>query len=64
MSKKLLTAEQLVAELDCGLNTRNIASLRRAKKIPVIRIGYRTLRYDAEKVFAALMRREVKANGT
>jgi hypothetical protein len=63
MSKKLITAEQLVAELDCGLTTRSIASLRRAKKIPVVKIGYRTLRYDAEKVMAALMRREIKANG-
>jgi hypothetical protein len=60
---KLLTDEQLVAALDCGLTARSIATLRRAKKIPVVRIGYRTLRYDPEKVMAALMRREVKANG-
>jgi hypothetical protein len=60
MSKKLLTDKQLVAELDCGINERGIATLRRAKKIPVVRIGYRTLRYDAEKVMAALQRREVR----
>jgi hypothetical protein len=58
--KKLLTDKQLVAELDCGLTTRSIASLRRAKKIPVVKIGYRTLRYDLERVVSALQRREIR----
>ena len=63
MLKKLLTDEELVKLLDCHLTVRSIASLRRAKKIPFVRIGYRTLRYDPDKVLAALMRWEVKANG-
>jgi hypothetical protein len=61
--KKLLTDKELVATLNCGFTPRTIATLRRSKKIPFVKIGYRTLRYDAEKVLAALMRREVKANG-
>lgn len=67
-TKRLLTDEQLVSALNSALNAnfteRSIASMRQAKRIPVHRIGYRTLRYDLDKVLAALTRNEVKAIGT
>jgi hypothetical protein len=65
MPKKLLNDEELVAVLAMkGVTTRTIQSWRRSKKIPVCRLGYRTLFYDADKVMAALARHEVKAVST
>jgi hypothetical protein len=65
---KLLTDEQLVRALNSALSAefteRSIASMRHAKRIPFVRLGYRTLRYDLDKVLAALTRNEVKAIGT
>jgi hypothetical protein len=63
MSKKLVTDKQLVETLPDGFTTRRIATLRRDGKIPYVKLGYRTLLYDPEKVMAALQRREIKANG-
>jgi hypothetical protein len=61
MQKKLLTDEELVAEIKVtGFTPRSIAGLRRAGKIPFVKIGYRTLRYDPDAVLAALGRLEVK----
>ncbi len=61
MIKQLLTDQELAIELGTGFKRRTIASLRRAGKIPVIKIGYRTLRYDLDAVMAALSKREIKA---
>jgi hypothetical protein len=59
-AKKLLTVEALVPALNealsLNLNVRSIASMRLAHKIPYHKIGYRTVRYDFDKVFAALTR--------
>jgi hypothetical protein len=65
MPKKLLTDEELVAVLAMSnVTTRTIARWRRSKKIPVVRLGYRSLFYDPDKVVAALAKHEVRAIGT
>ena len=64
MQRKLLTDVELAAELGTGFKTRTIASLRRTGKIPFVRIGYRTLRYNLDAVLEALAKREVKAAHT
>jgi hypothetical protein len=61
--KKFLTDEELAAELGSKFTPRTIATLRRAGKIPVIKLGYRSLVYDLDKVLAALSKREIKAVG-
>jgi hypothetical protein len=67
-TKKLLTAEALVPVINEALSTsysvRSITTMRHAKRIPYTRLGYRTLRYDVDKVLTALTRNEVKAIGT
>ncbi|MEP6673418.1 MAG: hypothetical protein ABJF10_29995 [Chthoniobacter sp.] len=55
----LLTQKQLAEEL--GLKVPGVISLTRKKKIPVLRISHRCVRYDLEKVRAALNKFEVKA---
>jgi hypothetical protein len=66
--KKLLTDAELVPVINKALSTnyneRSIMTMRHAKKIPYTRVGYRTLRYDADKVIHALTRNEVKAMET
>jgi hypothetical protein len=59
--RKVVTDEELAAHLHEGIET--IHTWRRAEIIPVIKLGYRTLRYNIEAVEAALLRREVKAKG-
>jgi hypothetical protein len=63
--KKLLTDAELVSAINKALSTnynvRSIMTLRHARKIPYTRLGYRTLRYDVDKVLHALTRNEVKA---
>ena len=44
-----------------GIPTRTLRSLYQAKKISVIRAGWRTLLFDPDKVLADLGRLEVKA---
>jgi hypothetical protein len=65
---KLLDSQQLVsalnAALSAGFTERSIAAKRHARQIPFVKIGYRTIRYDFDKVLAALTRNEVKAIGT
>jgi|Kansoi300Nextera_1026150.scaffolds.fasta_scaffold54182_2 hypothetical protein len=64
MPKKLLNAQELVAELRMtGISVRTIAGLRRARKIPYVKLGYRTMFYDPDRVLAALSSREIKAVG-
>ena len=60
--RKLLTITQLAEELGMGVET--IRTLSRAKKIPSIRPGYRTVFYDADAVRRALERFTVQAIGS
>jgi excisionase family DNA binding protein len=46
-----------------GLHERTIKSLARRRVIPSLRIGHRTLRFEIEKVKAALARLEIKEVG-
>ena len=62
MSLHLLTKEQLRAALNLP-STRMVDELVRRRKIPVIRLGYRTVRFDLAKVEAAIERLELKAIG-
>lgn len=59
---KLLTKEEMRATLNLP-STRMIDELVRKRKIPVIRLGHRTVRFDLVKVEAALERLELKAVG-
>lgn len=56
---KYLTAEELATEL--GLQPDFVKSLARKRKIPVFRLGHRTIRFSPEKVKAALDKLEVRA---
>ena len=58
---RLKTAEEIATAL--GENTRTISTLRRSGKIPYLKLGWRTVRYDLDKVVAALQRLEVRAVG-
>jgi hypothetical protein len=62
MSLNLLTKEELRAALNLP-STRMVDELVRRRKIPVLRLGYRTLRFDLAKVEAALEKLELKAVG-
>ncbi len=55
-----LTAKQIAEELNLPSET-TVRYLARNRKIPVIKIGYRTLRFDLERVRTALAKLEVKA---
>jgi hypothetical protein len=57
-------AHELSKRLDGEFTTGSVAMLRRSGKIPYVKLGYRTLRYDLDKVLAALAKREVKAFST
>lgn len=46
-----------------GLPVRTIRSLKTQRKIPFIRVGYRTHLFDPEKVIEALGKFEIKAVG-
>ena len=58
----LLTKKELRAALNLP-STRMVDELVRKRKIPVIRLGHRTLRFDWAKVQAALEKLELKAIG-
>ena len=57
----LLTKQQLADEL--GMPLEGVQALTRQKKISVIRLGHRTVRYRLEQVREDLQRLEVKAAG-
>ncbi len=57
---KLLTAAEL-AEAVPFPSEATVNRLRRKKKIPCVKIGYRTIRYDLERVRTALGKLEVTA---
>ena len=62
MNLHLLTKEELRAALNLP-STRRVDELVRKRKIPMIRLGHRTVRFDLPKVAAALERLELKAVG-
>jgi hypothetical protein len=62
MSLNLLTKEQLRDALNLP-STRMVDELVRRRKIPVLRLGYRTVRFDLAKVEAAIEKFELKAIG-
>lgn len=55
----LLTKEEIAKELQCS--PRHIERLQRAKKIPVIRLSAKCVRYRRDGVLAALARLETAA---
>ena len=57
---KLLTKEELRAELNLR-STRGVEQLIKCRKIPVIRIGHRTVRFSLPQVLAALEKLTVRA---
>jgi hypothetical protein len=57
--KRLLDTNQLALELNRPV--RQIRSMVAAKKIPVLKIGWRTNLFDPDKVIKALEHFEVKA---
>lgn len=58
----LLTKEELRQRLNVP-HVRIIEEMTRKRKIPVVKLGYRTLRYSWPKVQAALERLTVKEVG-
>ena len=57
-----LTKEQLRERMNVP-HVHIIDQMRRSRKIPVVKLGYRTLRYDWPKVQAALEKLTVKEVG-
>jgi hypothetical protein len=60
-NKYLLTGAELADVL--GEKPLTIRNWRRIGLIPFLSLGYRSVRYDPDKVLAALRRREVKEVG-
>ena len=58
----LMTKEELRAALNLP-STRRVDELVRKRKIPVIRLWHRTVRFNLTKVVVALERLESKAVG-
>jgi len=54
----LLTKEEIARELQCS--PRHVERLQRARKIPVIRISARCVRYKLSGVLAALSKLETE----
>jgi predicted DNA-binding transcriptional regulator AlpA len=59
MADKLLTAVQLAGAL--GLTESAVIRLRKQRKIPAVKLGYRTFRFRLPSVEAALGKLELKA---
>ena len=59
---RLMTKEELRAALNLP-STRMVDELVRKRKIPMIRLGHRTVRFNLAKVTLALERLELKAVG-
>jgi hypothetical protein len=60
-AKRLVDIKGLSAEK--GLKERQIRTFYQNGLIPFIKLGHRTILFDADKVIAALERFEVKAAG-
>jgi hypothetical protein len=61
-SDRFLTKEQLRDRLNLP-NTRMVDELMRKRKIPFLKLGHRTTRFDFPKVMAAAEKFEFKAVG-
>lgn len=59
-ANRLLTAQQLAEELNLP-NADFVKLLARKRKIPVIRFGHRTIRFDLAKCREAIAKLEVRA---
>jgi excisionase family DNA binding protein len=59
---KLLTAEQVADEI--GLEESTVIRLRKQRKIPAVKLGYRTFMFRLSSVESALDKLEVKAIGS
>jgi hypothetical protein len=59
---KLLTAQQIANEV--GLDESIVIRLRKQRKIPAIKLGYRTFVFRLPSVEAALDKLEIKAIST
>ena len=59
MAEKLLTARQVAHEK--GLHESEVIRLRKQRKIPSVKLGYRSFRFVLSRVEAALDKLEVKA---
>ena len=59
MAEKLLTAEQVADEV--GLDESTVIRLRKQRKIPAVKLGYRTFRFRLPSVETALDKLEIKA---
>lgn len=57
----LLDSKALASEIGCP--EPQINRLRRERKIPAIKLGYRTFKYDLPRVLAALERLEISEIG-
>ena len=62
VEKKLLTEEELRVALNLP-NVHAVRELRHKRKIPFVRLGYRTIRYNEAKVLAALEKLTVQEAG-
>ena len=60
-AKRYLNKAELAAAL--GMTKRGVEELMRARKIPFLALGHRTVRFDWEKIQQALLRFEMKAVG-
>lgn len=58
----LLTKEELMTALALP-STRMVDELMRKRKIPYLRLGHKTVRFDLAKVLSAIQRLEVKEVG-
>ena len=58
MREKLIDYEEMAAE--SGLPVRFLRGLVYQKKIPVVVLGHRTIRFQPSRVFEALQRFEVR----
>jgi hypothetical protein len=61
MDDRFLTDLELAQRLPVGLTKNSVRNLRVAGKIPFLKLGYRTFRYNLDAVVAALNRFEIKA---
>jgi len=61
---KLISERKLVAQLGGPFTASSVRRLRNRGLIPFVRLGYRTILYDHDRVLEALARCEVKAMST
>ena len=58
METEILNLKELAAKLD--VHPATIRKLYREKTIPAMKLGYRTLRFDARKVYEALAKTDTE----